>query len=124
MKIRSGFVSNSSSTSFCLFGVYIAGDVLSLRINRTPAEEDDDYGFQDEAEAYFDKLFKKENKGQPFKLDCVVCEDGAWVGADPCNCPDDLTMGEFKDQTTKRLAKALGSEMKKLEFIIEETSSY
>jgi hypothetical protein len=54
MKIRQGFVSNSSSTSFCIYGLYVEGESEEQILENRKVPEgievnfgpDDGYGFE------------------------------------------------------------------------------
>lgn len=48
MKIRQGFVSNSSTTSFCIFGAYLTKDELSEKAKELAFEGQDEYDFEEE----------------------------------------------------------------------------
>jgi len=83
MKLRTGFVSNSSSTSFCIYGTTIEG-------------KGSDFDFQ--------------RKIEELKLDCHASDqesDDLFVGGSLENCRDDQTMGEFKKEVEKKLKKLL-----------------
>jgi hypothetical protein len=88
MKIRQGFVSNSSTTSFCIYGMKYDG----------PESND-----EDEDESLYDKLkgtglehHRNPNGGSPY------------VGMSPWNMEDDETMAQFRKRVEKLITKKLG----------------
>lgn len=90
MKIRSGFVSNSSSSSFCILGV-VVGDKVT----------DEVYEAIDNASWGKDKV-----------KTCVRCVRGIdsyyeqnLVGAEPDEMNDDETLGQFKARVVAELQK-------------------
>jgi hypothetical protein len=101
MKRRQGFVSNSSTSSFLIYGIEIVPDTFRefLREKYPQVEE-----FKDEYEDYvdYDEVFHRYNIDIPY-----VMEDGdydtMYLGEDPSNMPDDCTMGEFKRSIEEKL---------------------
>jgi len=81
MKIRHGFVSNSSTTSFCIYGAYI-----------DPPEED--------YEEWEDRI------GSELAM-YRMCEQWA-VGLDPADIKDDETGAEFKQRVKDLIFKHTG----------------
>ena len=79
MKIRSGFVSNSSSSSFCLFGVFLG---------------EDKYGEAHELA-----------KDSPLRVECGINEydDSTYVGLWPEDMNEDETLKEFRGRIRKYL---------------------
>lgn len=58
MKLRLGFISNSSSTSFCIFGVCIDTDDIDKILNLVEDGDNDNYDLREEA---LEKLCDKTN---------------------------------------------------------------
>lgn len=77
MKIRTGFVSNSSSSSFCVFGVSI----------------DEDYDTNK-----LDELIK----GTDLKYFCPPDQD-MWLGVEPWSMEMDETRKQFQERVEKLL---------------------
>ena len=76
MKIRKGFVSNSSSTSFCIYGIHVYDPADDLY------EEAEELG-----------LFVRGDQ----------CGDGLYIGKSWTRIGDDETGKEFKERTEKDL---------------------
>lgn len=99
MKIRMGFVSNSSSTSFCVYGITTTRDVLM-------------------------ELWQREHfqtEWNLFEINYQETSDGTWnedstrrivVGKELIECPDDMTMGEFKRYIQEFVTKWFGPDKK------------
>ena len=79
MKIRNGFVSNSSSSSFLIYGLYTEDENLMNKINNSSIYKD---GFN------------------TYEIDY---SDGIYVGKSPVEMKDDQTMGQFKKQIANYL---------------------
>ena len=84
MKIRSGFVSNSSSSSFCLLGVYIAGEDKEAQ-----------------------KLFHERIGETELELEyaCNEWDDSITVGLPPYKMQEDETLRQFKERVVTELKK-------------------
>lgn len=97
MKIRTGFVSNSSSSSFCLFGVTMqTNDLTNNKQLKKYFDEDNDERY-DILEEHIGKnglyvVTDQENE-------CVH------IGGDYSNMNDNQTYGEFKKTVKDRLVK-------------------
>lgn len=120
MKTRNGFVSNSSSSSFCVYGVSIGDDeIQELGLKYALIEKSDDEEGYESIEAY-DLQEIAENKGLTFG----AYDDEAWLGLMPDEIGDDETGKEFKERVKKLVAEFLGDDiMKKVcefDWIIEE----
>ncbi len=85
MKIRNGFVSNSSSSSFCLLGVYlneITGSTDKL------AED----GFEDKTFLIMEYAINEEDGNHSY-------------GLEPNKIPDDKTLSQVKDEIVDEFAR-------------------
>lgn len=96
MKVRNGFVSNSSTTSFCIYGTHIdLNDVRKfLRKNDlfteiNPDEIEDDYD-----------LIDKVTNSSKYLVHITDNDGGVFIGRDYWSLKDDETGGQFK-KTTK-----------------------
>lgn len=85
MKVRTGFVSNSSSSSFCIFGTPISSA---------------------EYEEYDERYKELQDAGLEI---CSGYEEfEAVIGIDPGNIEDDKTLGEARQEVAAKIAKFTG----------------
>jgi hypothetical protein len=107
MKIRSGFVSNSSSSSFLIYGT---GNLEGLLTNDEvkEAKEKDEYDGVEEA-------INQKLTDAGAKYIYAESGPGEWgdlfdfsLGRNPTQCDDNQTMGEFKAQVEADIEKVFG----------------
>jgi len=104
MKIRLGFVSNSSSSSFCIYGVcldqYQLDEYLGINTFDCDCENKCTCGY---VEDIYEEFEKEKYRDTKVRLE-VQCSDNGdfYIGAPLAHCPDDMTMGWYK-QTTKEI---------------------
>lgn len=90
MKRRNGFVSNSSSTSFCIFGVII----------------DDAWGDVEDA------VWKNGGeKSLMVERGVDTYYDTNFIGVDPNEIRDSETFGEFKIRVSKSISDIVGADV-------------
>jgi hypothetical protein len=87
MKVRKGFVSNSSSCSFLLYGTYT-----------------DDKDLIEKAEKFNSKLTSKGI--ETYSMDF---SDGLYIGKSPDKMRDDQTMSDFKKEVAQTIDEILGA---------------
>lgn len=92
MKVRFGFVSNSSSSSFCVYGTYIDENV-----------------YYEKYEEFKDIMNENyiETHGNPYDYDNTTM-----VGRAYSTLKDDETGGEFKRKTEEAMKKIFGDDIK------------
>ena len=83
MKIRIGFVSNSSSSSFCLFGVFVG----------------------DSNKSYDEACKLVEGNELCVENACDECDNSVYVGLPPEKMKEDETLREFRERIKSQLAK-------------------
>jgi len=99
MKIRSGFVSNSSSSSFLIYGVSF--DKVELKEILHPDGSD--------LEDAYEELEERIPKGSGIDIHCMWDWDTYYVGASWDTVGDDETGRQFKDRVEKVLTEVLGN---------------
>jgi len=92
MKIRTNFVSNSSSTSFCIFGICTNDGELADRLHRV--------------------------KGI---VRYCSPSDWYYCGGDLASMDDDETFGQFKSRVKELIEKAAGKDISEPFEILEES---
>lgn len=115
MKIRNGFVSNSSSSSFLIYGICMEQDELLdlLNVSEEEKESGDSCDFDD-------MIYEKANKlGLEFYNPDGY--DGCYIGRSWSEVGDDETGKQFKDKIEADLKSIFGD---KLEFGTFEEAYY
>ena len=113
MKIRQGFVSNSSSSSFCIFGIALDLDSsFPSKIQEDILAELDKYSIE-KYEVSFKELFEDDDG---CAIELAVEKTGLWsnynsdfgtiwIGREYSSIKDDETGREFKDRVLLDLGK-------------------
>ena len=102
MKIRAGFVSNSSTSSFCIFGCCIEEtEAINLLVASGVLTEED-------KEDTYDALEKVAGEHNlEFSMPGDYC-DYAYFGFDFPSIPNDVNVGEWKAEKEKKLKELFG----------------
>ena len=103
MKIRNGFVSNSSSSSFCIYGVCLDSSEItdSYEPKETETEEDEDDEVDEEScEEVLDSLLKDTDLGYWSDYN-----DNYYLGISLTEQEDDQTHKQFKNGIEEALKK-------------------
>lgn len=107
MKKRTGFVSNSSTCSFLIYGVEASiSEVTEILLKNGSTQEELD-------SECLTEWFGKENNGtQGLYCEVIYEWDAAYVGRLYQRMDDNETMGEFKNDVAEKVKKLFGKEMK------------
>jgi len=95
MKIRNGFVSNSSSSSFCIYGTTCeTNDFMKILKDKKLIDENIEEFY--EVDTYELKL-------NGLSIYCMEDVDEVYLGRDWCNIKDDETGKEFKEDVQNKI---------------------
>lgn len=114
MKVRMGFVSNSSSSSFLIYGLMLEDDKMTEYFGKDLVGQDQD----EEMEDYFERFSEEFYITYPEGYDCY------YIGKSLQDCKDDQTMGEFKAEVRKLLNSKANKEIPEEEFGYHEECFY
>jgi hypothetical protein len=99
MKIRNGFVSNSSSSSFVVYGLdFDYSEFVNLLIRNGTVKSDEDF------DERYDRVMEDE-LGLEYAFNEFA--DTVFVGISPMAANDDETFAEFKERVKKQLSDKL-----------------
>ena len=105
MKVRAGFVSNSSSSSFCIYGTSMELDELIEKIKESNLIPEEELERMEEDDEWYDLGELLEEK---LGLSTYQSEDYFWIGREWSGIDDDETGRQFKDGVKSKLEKAFG----------------
>lgn len=104
MKTRKGFVSNSSSTSFCMYGTTFSYDDIKVymkKIGMTMEDEEEDLGFW--VQEHYDKFPGLAIFSEYENETCYIGRLWKYIG-------DDETGSQLKKDVENNLKKCFGEE--------------
>lgn len=106
MKIRNGFVSNSSSSSFVLYGIEVSTEQLhKLMIERLGEEKANELLEDGCYYTIADEVFNEEEN-----FEIIYTDIGIFFGRDPFNVGDNETGKEFRDKVEKFAKEVFGED--------------
>jgi len=129
MKTRQGFVSNSSTSSFCIYGAEVDVGIVADFMN-VIFEKDAEFnkkikssGFAGMQEAINDssifeyvhivEQYLSKEAGKGFSVHYISgCEDYCYIGRSYSSIADDETGGDFKKSVSETISKFFGKEIK------------
>jgi hypothetical protein len=97
MKVRNGFVSNSSSSSFCLYGTSLETDELKQAYANVFGKSENDEDDEDEYDSLYEMCAELADKvGLSYEVDgeCGYYYFGQYYNS----APDDKTFGQFRNE--------------------------
>jgi hypothetical protein len=110
MKVRSGFVSNSSSSSFCIYGACFDLDEMLEKVRSTNFLTEDVLNeiaqFEEEGEYY--EITEVLQSKMNLKFNQDEDQEKFWIGKSWSSIGDDETGKEFKDSVKAELEKVFG----------------
>ena len=114
MKIRNGLVSNSSSSSFCIYGVEVT-DKMQEKIKKflgpkKNVEDDEDNEFISHSE--LDEMFNYNEKKFDVVYFCAFSGESGYLGRSWSSIKDNETGKQFKDSIEKTIESIVGEKVK------------
>jgi hypothetical protein len=108
MKIRNGFVSNSSSSSFCIYGTCLNIDDLfeKLKESNLISEKKLNKIIEDDGLYEIGEFIEKNSD-----LEVHISDYDVWLGKSWSTIGDDETGREFKEGVKNKLENLLGSDL-------------
>jgi hypothetical protein len=104
MKIRSGFVSNSSSSSFCIYGTYMTFNEILEKVKSSLTEDEIE-------ELEEDEYLLREMLEEKTSMTVYSSEGDYWIGRSWADIGDDETGSEFKESVKGELETILGPDI-------------
>ena len=104
MKIRSGFVSNSSSSSFCLFGIAVDSCDFSLLAEKLGIHYNKDHEYMYEYADIFEEALREKGLDGEFDGECF---EYGYIGFSIHRMKDDETKKEFMDRASSKVNELL-----------------
>jgi hypothetical protein len=113
MKVRSGFVSNSSSSSFCIYGTCFELDEMLEKVRSVNFLTEDVLNeiaqFEEDGEYYEITEILQSKMNLEFNQDEE--QESFWIGKSWSSIGDDETGREFKESVKAELEKMFGPDI-------------
>jgi hypothetical protein len=106
MKTRGQFVSNSSSSSFLVYGIYEDFDTLRELVGGSHGDD------QNEDDVYEQMYGLLRSHTEDTDLSYTVGEEEAWVGISYGDIKENETGKQFKQRVEAEMKKAFGKKVK------------
>jgi hypothetical protein len=108
MKVRNGFVSNSSSSSFCIYGVTLDFSDLIEKVKELKIITDEQSEKFDENNEWYE-LENILNEKTTLDIYIDNENDSAWIGRSWSSIKDNETGLQFKEEVESELEKVFGT---------------